>query len=96
MKDYEMLVFDSAKEMSKSNKIKDKIIILLIFLMFLQAVCFFAGFVWYESQYEYVYEEQYEQDVDLSTEGDNTSATYNDVEGNQYNDSSTHNEGGVE
>ena len=40
--------------------------------------------------------EEYNQDVDLSTEGDNTSATYNDVKGNQYNDSSTHNEGGVE
>ena len=92
MKDYEKLVFDSAKEMSKSNKIKDKIIILLIVLMLLQAVCFFAGFVWYESQYEYVTTEN----VDLSTEGDNASAEYNDVEGNQYNDSSTHNEGGAE
>ena len=46
----------------------------------------------YESQYEYVTTEN----VDLSTEGDNASAEYNDVEGNQYNDSSTHNEGGAE
>ena len=92
MKDYEKLVFDSAREMSKSNKIKDKIIILLIVLMFLQAVCFLAGFVWYENQYEYVTTEN----IDLSTEGDNASAEYNDVEGNQYNDSSTHNEGGAE
>ena len=94
----ERLLKDSAKEMSKSNRIKDRIIILLIVLMFMQAVCFFGGFVWYESQFEYVETttEKYNQDVDLSTEGDNTSATYNDVKGNQYNDSSTHNEGGVE
>ena len=94
----ERLLKDSAKEMSKSNRIKDRIIILLIVLIFMQAVCFFGGFVWYESQFEYVETktEKYNQDVDLSTEGDNTSATYNDVKGNQYNGSSTHNEGGVE
>lgn len=92
MKECELLIDDSIKEISKSNRIKDKIIILLIVLMFLESVFFFCGFVWYESQFEYVTTES----IDLSTEGDNASAEYNDVEGNQYNDSSTHNEGGVE
>ena len=92
MRECELLINDSVKEISKSNRIKDKIIILLIVLMFLQAVCFFCGFVWYESQFEYTTTES----IDLSTEGDNASAEYNDVEGNQYNDNSTHNEGGVE
>ena len=92
MKECELLINDSVKEISKSNRIKDKIIILLIVLMFLESVFFFGGFVWYESQFEYVTTES----IDLSTEGDNASAEYNDVEGNQYNDSSTHNEGGVE
>lgn len=92
MKECELLIDDSIKEISKSNRVKDKIIILLIVLMFLESILFFCGFVWYESQFEYMTTES----VDLTTEGDNANAEYNDVEGNQYNDSSTHNEGGVE
>ena len=41
---------------------------------------------------DYVTTEQTTQDVDLSTEGENANAEYNDVQGNQYNDSATHNE----
>lgn len=49
---------------------KDKIIIVLIVLMFLEAVIGYCGFVWYESQFDYVTTEQTTQDVDLSTEGE--------------------------
>lgn len=83
---------DIQKEFARSNRFKDKIIVLLIVLMFFEAVVGYCGFVWYESQFDYVTTEMSEQDVDLSTDGDSASAEYNDVQGNQYNDSATHNE----
>lgn len=92
MDEVERVLIDTQKEYSKSNRTKDKIIMLLIILMFLEAVIGYSGFVWYESQFDYVTTEQTKQDVDLSTEGDNANAEYNDVQGNQYNDSATHNE----
>ena len=92
MDEVERVLIDTQKEYSKSNRTKDKIIMLLIVLMFLEAVIGYSGFVWYESQFDYVTTEQTTQDVDLSTEGDNASAEYNDVQGNQYNDRATHNE----
>lgn len=96
--DVEKLLFDTQRIYSESNKIKDKIIIMLIVLMFLEAVAGFTGFVWYESQFETVQttEETETKDVDLSTSGDSADATYNDVSGNQYNDNAVHNEGGVD
>lgn len=88
----ENLLLDTQKEYSRSNRMKDIIIIVLIMIMFLEAVIGYCGFVWYESQFDYVTTEQTTQDVDLSTEGENANAEYNDVQGNQYNDSATHNE----
>ena len=90
--EFENLLLDTQKEYSRSNRMKDKIIIVLIVLMFLEALIGYCGFVWYESQFDYVATEQTTQDVDLSTEGENANAEYNDVQGNQYNDSATHNE----
>lgn len=92
MNEFEKVLIDSQKEVGKSNKRKDKIIVLLIVLMFLEAIVCYSGFIWYESQFDYVTTEQETQDVDLSTEGDNANAEYNDVQGNQYNDRATHNE----
>lgn len=90
--EFEHVLLDTQKEYRHSNRVKDKIIVVLIVLMFLEAVIGYCGFVWYESQFDYVTTEQTTQDVDLSTEGDNANAEYNDVQGNQYNDSATHNE----
>lgn len=90
--EFECILLDVQKEYRKSNKFKDKIIIVLIVLMFLEAVIGYCGFVWYESQFDYVTTEQTTQDIDLSTEGDNANAEYNEVQGNQYNDNATHNE----
>lgn len=90
--EFENLLLDTQKEYSRSNRMKDKIIIVLIALVFLEAVIGYCGFVWYESQFDYVTTEQTTKDVDLSTEGENANAEYNDVQGNQYNDSATHNE----
>ena len=90
------LYMDTQREYTKSNKTKDKIIILLIVLMFLEAVVGYSGFVWYESHFDYVTTEESTTEVDLDTQGDSANAEYNDVEGNQYNDSAIHNEGGAE
>lgn len=90
--EFERVLLDVQKEYSKSNKFKDKIIIVLIVLMFLEAVIGYSGFLWHESRLDYVTTEQTTSDVDLSTEGDNANAEYNEVQGNQYNDSAIHNE----
>lgn len=92
MNEFEKVLIDSQKEVNKSNRSKDKIIALLIVLMFFEAIIGYCGFVWYESQLDYATTEQTTQDVDLSTEGENANAEYNDVHGNQYNDNATHNE----
>lgn len=42
------LLIDTQKEYTRSNKVKDKIIVLLIVLMFLEAAIGYCGFVWYE------------------------------------------------
>ena len=92
------ILIDSQKEIKKSNRMKDKIIILLIVFLFIEPAILFGGFLLYESQFEYVdlYDTAEETNVDLDASGDSANAEYNDVEGNQYNDSSTHNEGGAE
>lgn len=92
------LMSDVQSEYLKSNKTKDKIIVLLIVLMFLEAAVFFGGFVWYESQFEYVETTEDTESVSLDTNGDNASIDYdyNNIDGNQYNDNVTHNEGGVD
>ena len=95
--EFERVLLDVQKEYSKSNKFKDRIIVVLIVLMFLEAVVGYSGFLWYESQFEYVdlYDTSEETNVDLDASGDSSNAEYNDVEGNQYNDNATHNEGGA-
>lgn len=86
----EQILLDTLKESGKSSHIKDKIIILLVVLMFLEAVVGYCRFVYYESQFETTTTET----VEVGTEGDNANAEYNSVEGNQYNDSATHTEKG--
>lgn len=54
MQEFEDVLIDVQREYKKSNRFKDKIIVLLIVLMFLEAVIGYGGFVWYESQFDYV------------------------------------------
>ena len=77
--EFENLLLDTQKEYSRSNRMKDKIIIVLIVLMFLEAIIGYCGFVWYESQFDYVTTEQTTQDVDLSTEGENAEVESTEV-----------------
>ena len=46
----EKILIDVQKEYANSNRKKDKIIVLLIVLMFLEAIVCYAGFVYYESK----------------------------------------------
>lgn len=82
-KEVQELLIDTQKEYARSNKVKDKIIVLLIVLMFLEAAIGYCGFVWYESQFDYVTTEQTTEtkSVDVGTNGDNANAEYNDVNG---------------
>ena len=84
------ILLDVQKEYARSNKIKDKIIVLLIVLMFAEAVVWYSGFVYYESQFETTTTEK----IEVGTEGENANAEYddNDVSGNQYNGNAVHNE----
>ena len=73
----------------QSSKRKDRIILVAIICILIEALGFFGGFVWYESQFE----TKTTETTEISTEGDNANAEYNSVQGDQYNDSSVHNEG---
>lgn len=70
--EFENILLDTQKEYRRSNRMKDKIIVVLIVLMFLEAIIGYCGFVWYESQFDYVTTEQTTQDIDLSTDNDNS------------------------
>lgn len=60
------IMIETQKQYKKSNKLKDKIIILLTVLMFAEAVIFYGGFVWYESQFDYVSTDSQEVNVETS------------------------------
>ena len=89
--DLKDILLDSLKHQRKETRFWKKMCIVLIcFLLFLS--CFYyAGFVWYESQYETTETKT----IEVGIEGDNANAEYNDVGGDQYNDNATHSEGGA-
>lgn len=82
----EDVLIDMQKSTTQSNKVKDRIIILLIILMFIEAVVSFSLFVWYESQFETVIT----NDTAVSADGDSSIAQY--VGGDNYDDGATHDE----
>lgn len=63
--EFGQILLDTQKEYSRSNRIKDKIIIILVVLMFLEAVIGYSGFIWYESQFDYVTTEASESSIDI-------------------------------
>lgn len=82
------MLLDIPRELNRSSRLKSKIIILLIVLMFIEGlVC-----MYFLNDDEYITTEQTTEEVTLTTEGDSANAEYNNVEGNQYNDSAVHNE----
>lgn len=81
------LLVNIQKDYTRSNKMKDIIIIALIISILLEACAFYGGFLWWESKYSYSDTET--TTVEMISEGDEASAEYNDVD---YHDNSVHNE----
>lgn len=90
--DMKEIMLDSLKHQRKETKFWKKLCVILICFIVFISCFYYAGFVWYESQFEYIDTTTGTSDINVSTEGDNASAEYNDVEGNQYNDNATHNQ----
>lgn len=87
-KELEKMLLDVPKEMSRSNRVKDKIIVLLIVAMLIEGIVCMI----FLNDDEYITTEQMTEEVTLTTEGDSANAEYNNVEGNQYNDNAVHTE----
>jgi len=79
-----LALLESQKE---SNKRMGKIIIALI----ISIVIMFFAFLYYESQWENV--EEVAETITTTQEVSGEDAEINNVQGDQYNDSSVHNEG---
>ena len=90
---FNSIMIDTQKEMVKSNKMKDRIIILLIVIVFLQSIIFSGIVIHMHNDNEYVETitttTEDNSNVEVNTEGEGAIAEY--VEGNQYNDNATHN-----
>lgn len=92
MDELKYILIETQKEYVRSNKEKDKIIDLLLVLVLI-LVIIIGGLCYYELSFETVETEKVTTTTEIGTEGDNASIDYNEVGGNQYNDSATHNEG---
>lgn len=98
------IILDSLHEIRRGAKWKDRLIILLVAMcMVLSVATTVMGKLTYDTlMYEYTETTTetttttYTDEVDMSSAGDNASAEYNEVNGDQYNDNATHNEGGDE
>ena len=90
--DMKDILLDSLKHQRKETKFWKKFCVILICFIVFISCFYYAGFVWYESQFEYIDTTtgMSTSDVDISTEGENANAEYNDVDENQYNDNATH------
>ena len=71
------MLMDYQKESRRSGKRKDIIIIVLIICMLIEALGFYAGFLWYESQFETTVEET--KTIEMNTDGDNAEISNNDI-----------------
>lgn len=76
----------------QSQKDTNKRLFIALILSLLCNLFIVGGFLWYESQWEYVTTET----ITTTQEVEGDSAEINNVEGDLYKDSSTHNEGGLD
>ena len=84
------LLLEMAKNQKENIRNIIKVFIITIFCYTLILISMVVGFFVYESQFETVETETVTETVTQEVSGENS--TINNVEGNQYNDSSTHNE----
>lgn len=79
MEELNKLLIDSQQQICYENRVKNKIIIALILVIFIESIFFFSGFIYYESQFEKT------ETVTLDTKGENANIDYSNITGNQYN-----------
>lgn len=84
------IVMTMLQHQKESNK---RMFIALLVSLVINVVIF-CGFLYYESQWEYTTTEQVTTTTTQEVQGENSEI--NNVQGDQYNDSSTHNEGGID
>ena len=84
------LLLEMAKNQKENIRNIIKVFVITIFCYTLILISMVVGFFVYESQFETVETETVTKTVTQEVSGENS--TINNVEGNQYNDSSTHNE----
>lgn len=80
------IVMTMLQQQKENNK---RLFIALIISLFINAFIF-GGFLYYESQWEYATTTT----TTIEQEVDGDGAGINNVQGNQYNDSAVHNDGG--
>lgn len=73
--DMKDILLDSLKHQRKETKFWKKLCVILICFIVFISCFYYAGFVWYESQYETTETKT----IEVGTEGDNANAEYNDV-----------------
>lgn len=84
------LLLEMAKNQKENIRNIIRVFIITIFCYTLILISMVVGFFVYESQFETIETETITETVTQEVSGENS--TINNVEGNQYNDSSTHNE----
>ena len=87
-----LAMIDIVKDLLDATKKQLKAIYILLAISLLCNLAIVGAFLWYESQFEY--EVTTETVTTQTVDGENSSI--NNIEGNQYNDSSVHNEGGID
>ena len=85
------LLLQVIKNQKQTNKAIIKTFIAVVICYTIILVSMIVGFFWYESQFEIKDEVVTEREVTQTVDGENSEI--NNVQGNMYKDSATHNEG---
>lgn len=88
------LLLEMTKSQKENNKATVRILIVSMICYTALLITLFLGFLWYESQFEYIEETVTEETITQEVSGENSEI--NNIEGNLYKDSAIHNEGSDE
>lgn len=91
-KDVELtqLLIEVIQNQKKNAKSLIRFLVVIVICFTIIICSMVGGFFWYESQFEYVETQTYSEQVQQEVSGEGSSI--NNIEGNQYNDSATHND----
>lgn len=83
------LMMELVTNQKRNYKILERLFVIVVLCLTIIVCTLIGCFTWYESQFEW--EEITTKEITQEVSGD--SSSINNVEGNQYNDNATHNEG---